>query len=372
MDVKALAPEWVRALAPYPPGMPVEELEREYGIRDSIKLASNENPLGPSPKAVAALREALHTVHRYPDGSAHYLRQALAKKLGVSPGSLIFGNGSNEIIEIAVRAFLRPGDEAIMADQAFVIYRMVVQAAGGKPRLVPLRDFTHDLEAIADAVGPLTKMVFLANPNNPTGTIFFRSAWEEFLRAVPRDVILVMDEAYAEYVEDPRYPNSLEDQGQGRPLITLRTFSKIYGLAGLRIGYGVAAPEIVDVMNRIRQPFNVGTLAQVAARAALEDEEHVARTRAVNRAGMEFLKRECERLGLRWVPSWANFLLVHVGNGPLVYERLLREGVIVRPMVFYGFPEHVRITIGTEAENQRLVAALEKVLAERGTRDQAF
>ena len=372
MDFKGLAPEWVRALTPYPPGMPVEELEREYGISNSIKLASNENPLGPSPKALEALRGALEGVHRYPDGSSYYLRRALSQKLGVSPDTLIFGNGSNEIIELAVRTFLQPGDEAVMADQAFIIYRMIVQAAGGRPKLVPLKEFTHDLEAIAEAVGPRTKMVFLANPNNPTGTMFPRSAWEEFLRVVPQRLILVMDEAYAEYVDDAEYPNSLDDQGQDRPLITLRTFSKIYGLAALRIGYGVAAPEMIDLMNRVRQPFNVGTLAQVAAVAALRDDEHVARTREVNAKGMEYLRGEFRRMGLTWVRSWANFLLVRVGSGAQVYERLLRQGVIVRPMGFYGFPDHVRVTVGTMPENERFVAALNLVLASRETRDQAF
>jgi histidinol-phosphate aminotransferase len=372
MDLKSLAPEWVRTLSAYPPGKPIEELEREYGISDSIKLASNENPLGPSPKAVAAIGKALVDVHRYPDGNAFYLRRALAQKLALSPDTLIFGNGSNEIIELAVRTFLRPGDEAVMADQAFVIYRLVVQSAGCTPRIVPLRDMTHDLEAMADAVGPHTKMVFLANPNNPTGTIFRRGPWEEFLRAVPPRVIIVMDEAYAEFVEDPEYPNSLDDQGGERLVLTLRTFSKIYGLAALRIGYGVGRPELIDLMNRVRQPFNVGTLAQVGALAALDDDEHVARTRAVNRDGMAFLKRACERLGLSWVPSWANFLLVRVGNGAQVYERLLRLGVIVRPMGFYGFPDHVRVTIGTAPENERFVHALERALRDRETREQAF
>jgi len=372
MDAKIFAPEWVRGLAPYPPGKPIEELEREYGISDSIKLASNENPLGPSPKALAAIRNALVGLHRYPDGSAFYLRRGVAQKLGVSPDTLIFGNGSNEIIELAVRTFVRPGEEAVMADQAFIVSRLIVQAAGATARIVPLRNMTHDLDAIAETIGPRTKMVFLANPNNPTGTIFRRSDWEEFLRVVPPRVIILMDEAYAEFVEDPDYPDSLEDQGRDRALITLRTFSKIYGLAGLRIGYGVAHPELIELMNRVRQPFNVGALAQVGALAALEDDEHVVRTREINRQGMAYLTREFDRLGLSWVPSWANFLLVNVGNGAQVYERLLRFGVIVRPMGFYGFPEHVRVTIGTRPENERFVAALRQALEGLETRDQTF
>ncbi len=365
-DLFELAPEWIRTLAPYPPGKPVEELEREYGIRDSIKLASNENPLGPSPKAVAAIQRALAELHRYPDGSGYYLKRALAQKLGVSPDALILGNGSNEIIELVVRTFLRPGEEAVSADQSFAIYRLVVQAQGGQNRIVPLRRYTHDLEAMLDAISSRTRIVFLANPNNPTGTIFRRHEWEEFIAQVPPHVIVVMDEAYCEFVDDPDYPNSLASHRPGRALVTLRTFSKIYGLAGLRIGYGVAPPELVDLMDRVRAPFNVSSLAQVAALAALEDDEHVERTRQCNREGMAYLQAELRRLKLDFVPSWANFLLVRVGNGVRVYEALLREGVIVRPMGVYGFPEHVRISVGSRAENERCIFALERVLRRGG------
>jgi histidinol-phosphate aminotransferase len=372
LEVVAEVPEWIRSLAPYPPGKPIEELEREYGILGSIKLASNENPLGPSPKAVAAISAALGDVHRYPDGDCFYLKAAVAKKLGVSPDALIFGNGSNEIIELAVHTFLQRGDQAVMADQAFAIYRIVVQAAGGTSRIVPLRNYTHDLEAILDAITPATRLVFLANPNNPTGTIFFRPQWEEFLSAVPPHVIVVMDEAYFEFVEDPAYPDSLAAQGKGRALITLRTFSKIYGLAGLRVGFGVAHPELIEVMNRVRQPFNVSSLAQIAALAALDDDEHVARTQRCNREGMAYLRAQCTRLGLEFVPSWANFLLIRVGNGKRVYEALLREGVIVRPMNVYGFPEHVRVTIGTAEENARFVGAMEHILRAGGASAAAF
>ena len=372
IDMRALVPEWIRALAPYPPGKPIEELEREYGIFGSIKLASNENPLGPSPKAVAAIVAALGDLHRYPDGNCFYLKRAVAKKLGVSPDALIFGNGSNEIIELAVRTFMQRGDEAVMADQAFVIYRLVVQAAGGSSRLAPLRNFTHDLDAIAEAITPATRMVFLANPNNPTGTIFRRQEWQEFLAALPPQVIVVMDEAYCEFVDDADYPDSLAAHGNGRLLITLRTFSKIYGLAGLRLGFGVAHPELVEVMNRVRQPYNVSSLAQVAALAALDDDEHVERTRQCNREGMACLRQQCERLGLEYVPSWANFLLIRVGNGARVYEALLRQGVIVRPMSVYGFPEHVRVTVGTMDENRRFITALEQVLRGGGASAAAF
>jgi len=372
IDIKSLVPEWIRALAPYPPGKPIEELEREYKIAGSIKLASNENPLGPSPKAVAAIHAALGELHRYPDGNCYYLKRAVARKYGVSPDVLIFGNGSNEIIELAVRTFLQAGDEAVMSQHAFAIYHLVVQAQGGISRQVPMRNFTHDLEAIAEAITPVTRMVFLANPNNPTGTIFFRRQWEEFLAAVPRDVIVVMDEAYFEFVDDPEYPDSLAAHTSDRLLITLRTFSKIYGLAALRLGFGVAHPELVEVMNRVRAPFNVSSLAQVAGSAALDDDEHVERTRRCNREGMTYLRDALTRLGIEFVPSWANFLLVRVGNGPRVYEALLERGVIVRPMGVYDFPEHVRVTVGTAAENERFVTALQDVRRGGGTSAAAF
>ncbi len=364
IDVRDLVPEWIQRLAAYPPGMPLEELEREYGITGSIKLASNENPFGPSPRALAAITDALGSLHRYPDGSGFYLRRALAGRIGVPADAIILGNGSNDIIELTARAFLREGDEAVMADQAFVIYQMVVQATGAVPRPVPLRNYTHDLEAIARAITPATKLVFLANPNNPTGTIYKRDEWEDFLAAVPPQVLVVADDAYADYVEDADYPDSLAYQRRGRLLLTLRTFSKIHGLAALRIGYGVGPLDVVALLNRIRQPFNVNALAQVAALAALDDAEHVARTRANNREGLAFLRAACERLGRPSVPSWANFLLIDVGDATRVYDALLRRGVIVRPMDVYNFPRHLRVTVGTPAENERFVTSLEAVLGE--------
>jgi len=357
-----LSKPWILSLTPYPPGKPIEELEREYGVRGSIKLASNENSLGPSRRAVEALRGALDSLHLYPDGGCFNLRQALAAKLGVAADAILLGNGSNEVIELAVRAFVTAGDDAVMADQSFVIYRTAVQAQGGRGIAVPLRDHTHDLAAMRAALTPRTRMVFLANPNNPTGTMFGRAAWREFFASLPGDVVVVMDEAYAEYVEEAEYPNAIEDLASGRPLIVLRTFSKIYGLAGLRVGYGVADPCLVDLMNRLRAPFNVNSLAQIAATAALADDEHVARTRAMNRDGMAYLTAALRRLGLAYVPSVANFLLVRVGDAARVYDALLRRGVIVRPVGVYGYPEHVRITIGTAAENERLVTCLAEVL----------
>ncbi|HTF92799.1 MAG TPA: histidinol-phosphate transaminase [Verrucomicrobiae bacterium] len=362
MKIVEQIPEYIRTLIPYEPGKPIEEVEREYGIASSIKLASNENPLGPSPKALAAIRERLAQLNLYPDGDCFYLKRGLAQKLGVAPETLIFGNGSNEIIELAARTFLRPGDEAVMAEQAFVVYQLIVQAVGGQSKTVPLRDYTHDLAAIADAVTPKTRLVFLANPNNPTGTIFRRGEWETFLDKVSNDTLLIVDEAYFEYVQDAEYPNSLNYHRDGRAILTLRTFSKLYGLAGLRIGYGVGSPEIVAMMHRVRQPFNVSAPAQWAALAALDDVEHVRKSLEVNRQGLEYLQNEFKRLGLDCVPSQGNFILVRVGKGQEVFNQLLAQGVIVRPMGGYRFPEHVRVTVGTMAENQKFVEALQKII----------
>jgi histidinol-phosphate aminotransferase len=355
-------PEYIRSLIPYEPGKPIEEVEREYGIQNSVKLASNENPLGPSPKALAAIRARLDQLHLYPDGDCFYLKAGLAKKLGVAPETLIFGNGSNEIIELAARTFMRAGDEAVMAEQAFVVYQLIVQAVGGKSKQVPLCDYTHDLDAIAAAISPQTRLVFLANPNNPTGTIFRREAWEKFLAKVSPDVLLIVDEAYFEYVEDSNYPDSLKYHQEGRAILTLRTFSKLYGLAGLRIGYGVAPKELIAMMQRVRQPFNVNAPAQWAALAALDDAEHVQRSLAVNRQGLEYLRAEFDKLGLAYVPSQGNFILLRVGKGQEVFKQLLPQGVIVRPMGGYKFPEHIRVTVGTMEENRKFIAALQKVI----------
>ena len=363
MSILDRVPEYIRSLVPYEPGKPIEEVEREYGIEDSIKLASNENPLGPSPKAVKALTERLNQLHFYPDGDCVYLKLGLAAKLGVAADRLIFGNGSNELIEFAVRTFMRPGDEAVMAQQAFVIFRLVVQAAGGSCKTVPLKNFTHDLEAIGDAMTGNTRIVFLANPNNPTGTSYGKKAWEQFLDRVGPDTLVIADEAYFEYVVDPDYPNSLAYQTDGKSILTLRTFSKIYGLAGLRIGYAIGPKALVDLMHRVRQPFNVNAAAQWAALAALEDSEHVRRSLDVNREGMAYLKREIGRLGLDQVPSQANFILVRVGDGGAVFQRLLRRGVIVRPMGAYELPQYIRVTVGTMKENGRFINELKDIIA---------
>jgi histidinol-phosphate aminotransferase len=358
-------PEYIRSLIPYEPGKPIEEVEREYGIEDSIKLASNENPLGPSPKALKALAERLSRLHLYPDGDSFYLKRALAAKLGVAEDRLIFGNGSNELIELAVRTFMRPGDEAVMARQAFVIYRLVVQAAGGAAKVVPLKNFTHDLDAMADVISSRTRVVFLANPNNPTGTMYGKKVWERFLQRMTAEILLVVDEAYFEYVGDPDYPNSVAYQEAGKTILTLRTFSKLYGLAGLRIGYAIGPKDLVGLMQRVRQPFNVNAAAQWAALAALDDADHVRRSLETNREGMEYLKREIEKLGLEQVPSQANFILVRVGAGDAIFKRLLERGVIVRPMAAYELPEYVRVTIGTMKENARFINELKVIIASR-------
>lgn len=362
MNIIDQVPDYIRSLIPYAPGKPIEEVEREYGIEGSVKLASNENPLGPSPLAVKVLQERLQQLHLYPDGDCFYLKQGLSAKLGIAPERLIFGNGSNELIELAVRTFMRPGDEAVMAHQAFVIYRLVVQAAGCSCTIVPLRDFTHDLAALARAIGPKTRILFLANPNNPTGTIYRLKEWERFLQRVSAEILLIVDEAYFEYVADSDYPDSLSYHGKERAILTLRTFSKLYGLAGLRIGYGIGDKAMIDLMHRVRQPFNVNAPAQWAALAALADREHVRRSLEVNREGMDYLKEEITKLGLEQIPSQANFILVRVGNGQKVFDRLIRRGVIVRPMGIYDLPEYIRVTVGTKKENSRFINELNNII----------
>jgi histidinol-phosphate aminotransferase len=349
----------IASLVPYVPGKPIEELERELGIPKAVKLASNENPLGPSPKALAVLADAARSLHRYPDGGAHRLRGALAQRWKVSPDQVVLGNGSDEIISLLVRAFLAPGDEAVMADQTFVVYKLEVTAAHGVSVRVPLKDWRHDLPAMADAVTPRTRLLFLCNPNNPTGTMVTGAEVEALLARVPDDVIVVFDEAYYEYVRSCDFPESLAYVMRGRNAIVLRTFSKIYGLAGLRIGYGLTTKEIAGYLNRVRPPFNTNSLAQRAALAALDDEEHVTRSRALNQQEMAVVQAGLEALGLQPLPSDANFLYVDVGrDGREVFEALLREGVIVRHLE----GRMLRITIGLPEENRLCLQALGKVL----------
>jgi histidinol-phosphate aminotransferase len=356
---ESLANEHILGIAPYEPGKPIEELERELGITDAIKLASNENPLPPSDRVQKAVLAMLGALNRYPDGSGFYLRQALAKKHGVGAEQVILGNGSNELIELIVRTFLKPGDEAVVPHPSFVVYPMIVQAAGGIRVMVMLRDHRIDLEAMARAITPLTKLVFIANPNNPTATIVTADEVHQFMTRVPDRTIVVFDEAYIEFAMGPDFPESLDYVKEGRRVIVLRTFSKAASLAGLRVGYGIADSDATALMNRIRQPFNVTSLAQVAALAALEDEPHVLECVRMIEAGRHYLYDEFKALGITYVPSRANFILVDVGRSAAdIYHRLLKEGVIVRPMTAFGMESSLRISVGTPEENRRLVKAL--------------
>jgi histidinol-phosphate aminotransferase len=349
----------IKNINPYVPGKPIEELERELGITGSIKLASNENPLGPSPKAVNAMKKALEGLNRYPDGSGFYLSQALAKHLGVDIGQVLLGNGSNELIELAVRTFVAPGDEVVSADPSFVVYKMITQAANGANVIVPCRDLRHDLDAMADAITAKTKLVFIANPNNPTGTMNTKAEMDRFLSRVPDHVLVCVDEAYFEYVTRADYPDAIDALREGRNILALRTFSKIYGLAGLRIGYGVTKPELAELMNKVRQPFNTNTLAQVGALAALGDRKHVERSATLNNEGKQFLYREFERLGIAAVPTETNFIFFETQfDGRELYGSLLKKGVIIRPMG----GKRLRVTIGLPEENKRFIDGLEAAL----------
>lgn len=345
------------------PGKPVEELERELGIENAVKIASNENPLGPSPLALRAAESSLNDIHRYPDGDAFYLKHKLADTLNVKTETLIFGNGSNDVIDIAARTFLAPGDEAVMGEYAFIVYPIVTQAVGAKAVISPMPNYTHDLRDMYSRITPETKAVFIANPNNPTGTMVKRGELEWFLDKIPEDVMILIDEAYFEYVDDRDYPDSLYYHGSGKSLITVRTFSKIYGLAGLRLGYGVASEEIISNMQRVRQPFNANSIAQSAAIAALDDHGHVARSKEVNRNGLMYLAEELGKMEIPFAPTYTNFILIDLGFDPIpTYNALLGEGVIVRPVGGYGLKTHLRVTIGLPSENEKFIRAIKKVL----------
>ncbi|MEH6501542.1 MAG: histidinol-phosphate transaminase [Pseudoalteromonas distincta] len=366
-DFLSLALPGVQKLSPYVPGKPVEELAREFGLRaeDIVKLASNENPLGPSPKALEALRSAFDELTRYPDGNGFLLKQALAERLGVNTSMITLGNGSNDILELITRAFVSPQHEVVFSEHAFAVYPIVTQAVGARPVVVPARDWGHDLDAMAAAITPATRLVFIANPNNPTGTWIERPALERFLAKVPENVIVVLDEAYTEYVETGDVPNGLDYLTQYPNLLVSRTFSKAYGLAALRVGYGICQPAIADAMNRVRQPFNVNSLAQAAALATLEDDAYLAESRRVNREGMAQLEAGFTSLGLSWIFSRGNFIAVDLGREAApVFQGLLRQGVIVRPVANYGMPNHLRVSIGLPAENQRFLDVLGQVLAD--------
>ncbi|OGL62302.1 MAG: histidinol-phosphate transaminase [Candidatus Tectomicrobia bacterium RIFCSPLOWO2_02_FULL_70_19] len=352
----------VAGITVYQPGKPIEEVERELGISGSIKLASNENPLGPSPKALAAVQRALGDLNRYPDGGGYYLKRALAKHHELTPEHFVLGNGTNEVLELLAHAFLDPGDPVVFSEGAFIVYLIVSQLTSCEMRTAPMRDFTHDLEAMAARVDERTKAVFIANPNNPTGTAVGEKALRRLLERVPERTLVVVDEAYCHFAHREDYPDAVRLIPEFPNVVALRTFSKVYGLAGLRVGYGVAHPEVAAAMERVREPFNVNSLALAAAEAALEDREHVEESIRVNDVGREFLVRELAALGLPFVPTQGNFMMVEVGDAKGVYEALLREGVIVRPVAGYGFPRHLRVSIGTPEENRRVVESFANIL----------
>lgn len=360
-----LVPPYVQSLQPYVPGKPIEEVEREYGVRDVAKLASNENALGPSPLALVAAREAAAKVHLYPDGSAFHLRNALAAKLGVEPREVFVGNGSNELIELLVRTFVLEEEEVLTSAQSFIAYKLAAQAHGRTLVEAPMKGrFHYDLDALRKLLSRRTKVVFLANPDNPTGTWFGEQELLPFLDAVPRDTLVVLDEAYVEFVDAAGFQDSLALRRRYPNLVVLRTFSKIHGLAGLRLGYGLARPEIVEFLDRVRAPFNVNLVAQAAGVAALGDDEHVRQSRALVHGERPRLAAGLAALGATVVPSQGNFVLADLPGRPAkeLFEALLREGVVVRPMGGYGFPNAVRITVGLRTENEKCLAALKKVL----------
>lgn len=365
-----LAAPGVRGLQPYQAGKPIAELEREYGVRDIVKLASNENPLGPGPRALASIAAAVAGVARYPDANAFELKRALAARHAVAPECITLGNGSNDALVLIAECFLGPGCEAVYSRYAFAVYPLAVQAAGAVHRVVEAlpadagQPLGHDLAAMAAAIGPATRVVFIANPNNPTGTWLDAAALEGFIAGLPRDVVVVVDEAYFEYVGAPGYPDASRWLDRYPNLVVTRTFSKAYGLAGLRIGYALSSPQVADLLNRIRQPFNTNSLAQAAALAALEDAGHLASSVELNTRERARVGAACRELGLGVIPSVGNFILVDMQAEALpLYESLLHQGVIVRPVGNYGLPNHLRISIGTPAENGRLLAALVRVLS---------
>jgi len=368
MDICELSPAYVRAIAPYQPGKPITELAREFGLDEQsiVKLASNENPRGISPKALAAIKAALPELGRYPDGFE--LTQALSQRLGVGMQQIVLGNGSNDVLELAGMAFLAPGCSAVYSQHAFAVYPLATQARGAHSIVTPAKNFGHDLEAMLAAIRADTHVVFIANPNNPTGTMLTAAELESFLSRAPKQVIVVVDEAYNEYLDPALRCPSIEWIARFPNLIVTRTFSKVYGLAGLRVGYAVCRPEVADLLNRVRQPFNVNNLAIAGAVAALSDDAFLRESYALNVAGMAQLQAGCKRLGLGWIPSYGNFLTVEIPRtgsqiqAGAVFQKLLKLGVIVRPLAGYAMPDHLRVTIGLSSENARFLGALETVL----------
>jgi histidinol-phosphate aminotransferase len=357
-----LANPQLRELNVYEPGKPIEETARDLGVNPDaiVKLASNENPLGPAPKAIQAMRVAVENAHLYPDGSGLYLCRAVAAKLGLAPENIILGNGSNEVIEFLGHAFLNPGDDVITAEYAFIVYKLLATSFGARTIEVSATDFQQDLDGMLAAITPKTRLIFIPNPNNPTGTLLSQGEIDSFMSRAPENVIVVFDEAYFEFLDDP--PDMLRYVREGRTVVVLRTFSKIHGLAGLRIGYGVARSELIEVLHKTRQPFNVNSLAHAGALAALNDDAHVRETKRVVDEGRAYLQEQFAELKIQFVPSVANFVMVNVGDGLAVFEQLLKRKIIVRPLKGYGLSEWVRISVGTMQENEKCIAALKEVL----------
>lgn len=358
------APEYIQKIAPYQGGKPITELAREMGLQvnDIVKLASNENPLGISPKAEYAIQEAILEIARYPDGNSYALRDVVSQKFGVIHQQIVFGNGSNDILELAARAFLTPGSETVYSQHAFAVYPLVTQATGARGIVVPAVDFGHDLDAMLKAISPNTRIVFIANPNNPTGTLLGKDALYGFLKQAPAHVLVILDEAYDEYLPADLKSEAIAWLAEFPNLLISRTLSKAYGLAGLRIGFGLCHPDVADMMNRVRQPFNVNNVAQAAAIASLQDDDFVARSYALNQAGMAQLTQGFDKLGLPYIPSYANFISVKVGNAAAINQQLLQKGVIVRPVANYEMPEYLRVSIGLFAENAKFLSVLEQIL----------
>lgn len=365
VDYQSLAVKGVQALSPYQPGKPIEELAREFGLNpeEVIKLASNENPLGPSEKAMAAARKALEESCLYPDGNGFDLKQALANRFGVATNQITLGNGSNDVLEVIARCFAGPDSEVVFSQYAFAVYPLVAQAIGARGVSVPAKDWGHDLDAMAKAVTERTKLIFVANPNNPTGTVHTADAIEAFLQRIPEHILVVLDEAYCEFLTGEEYPDGVQLLERFPNLIVCRTFSKAWGLAAMRVGYSLSSPAIADVLNRVRQPFNVNSIALAAAAAVLEDDAYLNRSREVNEAGLRQLSEGFERIGLPFIPSVGNFIAVDVGEqSPDIYQALLSRGVIVRPVAGYGMPNHLRVSVGLPEENERFLAVLSEAL----------
>jgi histidinol-phosphate aminotransferase len=361
--MKLTVPDYVLSLKPYVAGKPLEELEREYGIADAVKLASNENPLGPSPMAVEAIRRGISNLHRYPDGDGHDFCQCLSDRLKVKPENIVLGNGSDDIIAMLARVLLQPGDEVLLPQPSFLFYDIVTKTAGAVPVEVPLKNHATDLDGMLNQISPKTRLVFVNNPHNPTGSLVLKEALEAFIEALPANIVLVVDEAYIEFVREPNCPSSIDYLNSERFVVGLRTFSKAYGLAGLRVGYGLMPPLLAELLNRVRQPFNVNSLAQVAAIAALEDETFLKKTVQLVFRELDFMYAALDELGIDYLKSQANFFLIQVHkNADEVFEDLLSQGVIVRSMTGYGYPDCIRVNVGLREENIRLLQALEKVL----------